>query len=362
MEFGAHLGLNDLRTAAAQAKLVEEVGFTHAWFGDVPAAGSGDPYVSMAAAALATNRIKLGTYVAPAPLRDSVTLVSSIATINALAPGRTIMGFGSGSFSLMLMGEQALKVKEFRRRLCILRSLLDRGEAVHGIDAGNEVATIRIQSQRDVQAIKLQPPIPLYVAAGSPKAAALAGEFADGLITADFPVPESLAGTLGYAIAGARRAGRTCERMPFVMEGPICVFHSGEKLNSERVLGITQRFVMLVYKWFATVQVPAEFLPDAARPSYKEYLTHLDGMSIAPGQRHLRICSEIFSNVPGESRFATPEAIHALTLSGSLDEVVDRIKRLERAGLTQLAVWPRDWRWRSDDYLADVRQLMARAA
>ena len=63
MEFGAHLGLNDPRSAAAQAKLVEEVGFTHAWFCDVPAAGSGDPYVSMAAAALATNRIKLGTYV-----------------------------------------------------------------------------------------------------------------------------------------------------------------------------------------------------------------------------------------------------------------------------------------------------------
>src|SRR5215472_17218694 len=121
MEFGAHMGFNDPRTAAAQAKLVEEVGFTHSWFVDVPAAGSGDPYVSMAAAALATSRIRLGTYIAPAPMRDPVTLVSSIATINALAPGRTIMGFGSGSFSVMLMGEQPLRLKEFRRRLFILR-------------------------------------------------------------------------------------------------------------------------------------------------------------------------------------------------------------------------------------------------
>jgi hypothetical protein len=41
MEFGAHMGLNDPRIAAAQAKLVEEAGFMHAWFGDVPIAGGG---------------------------------------------------------------------------------------------------------------------------------------------------------------------------------------------------------------------------------------------------------------------------------------------------------------------------------
>jgi hypothetical protein len=81
-------------------------------------------------------------------------------------------------------------------------------------------------------------------------------------------------------------------------------------------------------------------------------------MRIAPEERHLRISSEIFSNGPEESRFATPEAIRALTLSGFLDEVVDRVKALERAGLTQLAVWPRDWQWRSDEYLADVRQVI----
>ena len=58
----------------------ERLGFTHAWFGDVPVAGGADVYVCMALAAKATRTIKLGTYIAPAPLRNPVVTVSSIAT------------------------------------------------------------------------------------------------------------------------------------------------------------------------------------------------------------------------------------------------------------------------------------------
>jgi alkanesulfonate monooxygenase SsuD/methylene tetrahydromethanopterin reductase-like flavin-dependent oxidoreductase (luciferase family) len=104
MEFGAHMGLGNPGLAASHALLAQQTGFTHAWFAGVPAAGCGDPYVCMAAAASATDSIRLGTYIAPASLRDPVTLVSSIATVNALAAHGMIMGFGSGSFSLMLMG------------------------------------------------------------------------------------------------------------------------------------------------------------------------------------------------------------------------------------------------------------------
>jgi hypothetical protein len=122
---------------------------------------------------------------------------------------------------------------------------------------GNVVPTIRKQSQRDSQPITLQPPILFMSPPARRKQLYWLASFADGLIAADFPSPESLSATLENAIAGARKAGRNFERMPFIMEGPVRVLRSGERLNFKRVLGITQRFVMLVYKWFATVQVPA---------------------------------------------------------------------------------------------------------
>jgi alkanesulfonate monooxygenase SsuD/methylene tetrahydromethanopterin reductase-like flavin-dependent oxidoreductase (luciferase family) len=221
---------------------------------------------------------------------------------------------------------------------------------------------IHIRIHQNNKSIALEPRIPLYVAAGAARTAAVAGEFGDGLISGDFFLPETISTTLQHALAGARASGRSRESLPYIMEGPVCVLHSGETLQSRRVLEITQPFVMLVYKWFATIQVPAEFLPEVFRPSYQDYLDHIEAKRIPPEERHLRVCEDIFAYVPEEGRFVAPEVIRAATLTGSLDEVVDRISALERAGLTQLVVWPRNWRWQSDDYLADVRQVIARSA
>ena len=58
MDFGIALP-----TAADNYKVVaraEELGFSHAWFFDTPLLVA-DPFVAMAAAAMQTTRIKLGT-------------------------------------------------------------------------------------------------------------------------------------------------------------------------------------------------------------------------------------------------------------------------------------------------------------
>ena len=86
MEFSTVL-LSNPKTVGEQARTVEDIGFTHLWFGEVPHVGGGDPYVAMALAALATRHLKLGTYIAAAPLRAAVSIVNSVATVNALAAG-----------------------------------------------------------------------------------------------------------------------------------------------------------------------------------------------------------------------------------------------------------------------------------
>lgn len=56
----------------------------------------GDPWILLTAAALATERIKLGTLVTPVPRRRPEQLARQVATLDVLSGGRMIFGAGLG--------------------------------------------------------------------------------------------------------------------------------------------------------------------------------------------------------------------------------------------------------------------------
>src|SRR5260370_4676667 len=67
------------------AKRAEGLGFTHAWFYDTQLLNA-DMFVAMAAAAMATSRIRLGTGVLIPSTRIAPVSASALAYLNALAP------------------------------------------------------------------------------------------------------------------------------------------------------------------------------------------------------------------------------------------------------------------------------------
>ena len=71
----------------------EELGFARAWFYDTQML-SADPFVAMAAAAVKTTRIRLGTGVLIPSNRIPPVAANAFASLNKLAPGR--IDFGSG--------------------------------------------------------------------------------------------------------------------------------------------------------------------------------------------------------------------------------------------------------------------------
>ena len=80
----------------------EALGYASAWLADSQMIWS-DCYATLALAADRTERIRLGTGVAVTGTRPAPVTAAAIATINALAPGRTFLGVGAGNTALRIM-------------------------------------------------------------------------------------------------------------------------------------------------------------------------------------------------------------------------------------------------------------------
>src|SRR6202042_600169 len=90
MRFGAVLPFGDAADVARYAALAERSG----WDGVFVAEGvwGVDAWISLAAAALATGRIRLGTLLTPVARIKPWDLASRVGTVDRLSGGRAILG------------------------------------------------------------------------------------------------------------------------------------------------------------------------------------------------------------------------------------------------------------------------------
>ncbi|HLT95166.1 MAG TPA: TIGR03557 family F420-dependent LLM class oxidoreductase [Acidimicrobiia bacterium] len=170
------------------AVLAEEAGFDmvvvsehfHPWVDDQSAAGFA--FATIAAMAQATERIEFTTGVTTPLFRFHPGIVAqAAATLDRLSNGRFRLGVGTGeNINEGPLGYEFPAYKERNARMTealeIMRRLLD-----------GEKLTYDGEYYRTDRAKLYSPPIqghlPIYLAAGGPKSATLAGEKADGVIT-----------------------------------------------------------------------------------------------------------------------------------------------------------------------------------
>jgi len=336
MDFGTLIFTKPER-ALSDVKFAEDRGFSHAWFPDSHMIW-GDPFACMALAATNTKTIKLGTGVAVASSRIAPVTVHSIATINQLAPGRVILGFGTGHTGRRVMGLPPVKQAEFRKQVRLIHDLLRDGEGLYNTEGLSR--KIRFL-HRDRRFIDLDDKIPFYVAANGPKSLALAGEYGDGVLTTGIVDADRMAAVRKSIEAGAVPAGRDADSLPIVSMTHICVLRPGENLDSPRVKAMTGPWVMVHLHAIAAGFAGTRYLSPEGRAVYKEYEEYVGNMKSPPSERYLDLhvghCTYV---LPEEQRFVTPATIAATTLVGTSDQVVDRLKALESAGLSQVFINP----------------------
>jgi alkanesulfonate monooxygenase SsuD/methylene tetrahydromethanopterin reductase-like flavin-dependent oxidoreductase (luciferase family) len=178
--------LSEPARVAALAARAEERGWDGFFVWDhvgyrEPVRALADPWITLAAVAVATQRLVIGTLVTPLPRRRPHQLARETVTLDRLSGGRLVLGVGlgserSGEFDAGRFGEEPdMKVRA---------RLLDDGlERLLGYwDGGFEPAPVQ------------QPRIPIWVAARWPHRRPLrrAARY-DGLFPIDLAGPDDLA-------------------------------------------------------------------------------------------------------------------------------------------------------------------------
>ncbi|MDQ1660113.1 MAG: hypothetical protein QOJ68_93 [Blastococcus sp.] len=144
------------------------------WYGAVPL---------LAAAAMCTERVRLGTQVASPNFRHPVPFAKELMTLDQLTGGRLEIGVGAGTEGpdTLVLGEPPLARSERAGRFEEWLSLLDqllrepvttvRGERYTAIDAHQLPGCVQ------------QPRLPFTVAATGPRALRLAARYGQGWVT-----------------------------------------------------------------------------------------------------------------------------------------------------------------------------------
>jgi alkanesulfonate monooxygenase SsuD/methylene tetrahydromethanopterin reductase-like flavin-dependent oxidoreductase (luciferase family) len=317
----------------------EDLGFDAAWACDSQMLWS-DCYATLALAAANTSRITLGPGVAAAGTRIAPVTAHSIASIAKLAPGRTTLAIGTGHTSMRVMGQKPMKTADFERYVREVRSLL-AGEDTQ-VRYGDRDGYTRFLNQ-GLAFVNLADPIPILVGANGPRALALAGAMGDGLMTIAATRPEEIRTMLDAVRAGASAAERELpESFEVTSMSNVVVLEPGESVTSDRVARLCDSWVgaaiHFAYELW-NVRRDDSVVPPPFRPFWEEYCVHVEAMAEPPDRRHLQIHDGHATFLAAaERKFLTEEAIRAVTIIGSVEEIAEQIRAAEAAGVTELAL------------------------
>jgi alkanesulfonate monooxygenase SsuD/methylene tetrahydromethanopterin reductase-like flavin-dependent oxidoreductase (luciferase family) len=335
---------------------IESLGYDSAWVADSQMLFS-DCYAVLALAARQTSRLRLGPGVAICGTRIPPVHVAAMATLNRLAPGRVHLGIGTGNTAMRSMGAPPMRIADYADYLRVLRGLL-RGDVVDYVYEGARHPVKMLI--REKKYMSLEPRIPLYVSAFGPRAMELAGQYGDGLVFAIPPRGLPPAQALALAQAGAGRDGRTlgadfhmCALTSIVLLEP------GEAADSERVIRAVGPNVMAsVYYFYDAVHERGIEPPPFLRRIWKRYCALVE--EIPAAHRHFRTHEGHYTYIhPGEAELIDADLVRDTCLVGTADELIERIRELERGGLREL-MWATgtDEKWRFSREFAD--RVMAR--
>src|ERR1051325_9991940 len=145
----------------------------------------GPPFVTLAAAAMVTTRVKLGTGVALAFTRSPLETASAALDVDTISGGRMVLGIGP---SVRWWNEEwygvhyGKPIPHLREAVSVIRTIIAKGHTGELGKLGGEYYKLDLERFKTL-APPVRTHIPIYLPALYPTAMRVAGEIADGLAT-----------------------------------------------------------------------------------------------------------------------------------------------------------------------------------
>ena len=335
MEFGISVA-----TSADSWKLAERaesLGMSHVWFYDTQML-SADCFVAMGAAAMKTERVRLGTGVLIPSNRIAPVAANAFATLNSLAPGRIDFGVGTGFTGRRAMGQDAIKLAEMEEYIRVVYALI-AGETVETEMEGKN-QKIRFLNP-ELGLINTDDPIALHVSAYGPRSRKLVAKLGAGWLTFISDVPGAVAWLddmrASWAEVGRDAAGLTADAFTLG-----CVLEDGEPYDSPRALAQAgPRACVILHRAAdeARAGLPAfSPVPKAAEAAAAAYVEVAKTFEPADAQYLNNHRGHLLFIKPEEREFVTPELIRDTTFTATEAELKSRIGDLRDAGYTRFSV------------------------
>ncbi len=250
-----------------------------------------DSLTLMAAAAATTSSIRFGTSIVPTYPRHPTVLANQATVIESLAPGRLRLGVGpshrptiEGRLGIP-MGKPLSHLREY---VTILKALLQDGE----VEFHGEYFNVSLPSQQDHVRVDAE----IMTSALSPNAFRLAGEIADGAISWVAPISY----LVGTALPAMQDAAAAANRAT-----PALIAHVPVAVTTDRSRALEAS--------------GRQFGGYGALPFYAS-MFKAAGLPVGSDNR------------------TSPEAIDALTVSGSPEEIRGRLEAIVGEGISEVLV------------------------
>ena len=235
--------------AAAAIKTIaaaETVGVQQIWMAQTP--WSPDVLTTLAAAAIKTSIVRLGTSIVPTYPRHPVVLAQQVLALHDIAPGRLRLGVGPSHRAIVedMYGlPQTTPLVHLREYVRVLYSILRDGK----VDHHGEFFNIVIEFPRTAQT-------PVLISTLGKKAFQLAGEIADGALSWMCPVPYLLHTGIPLLRKAATANGRSYPP-PLVAHVPVALSqdHDSVMVEGHKMFDMYAMFPFYV-KMFADAGFP----------------------------------------------------------------------------------------------------------
>jgi len=291
-------------------RLAEGHGFDYAWTYDSHVLWQ-ESFATLPLAADRTERIKLGHFVTNPGIRDPTIVASWYATMQDVSNGRMAMGIGRGDSSRRVVGLEPVKVADFEARCRMIKDLMNgRGVSWNG----KELKLEWVRSELGE--------IPMWIAGYGPKALAIAGRVADGVII-QLADPQIIQWIMETARKAAEEAGRDPSELKCIVGAPS---HITDDIADARdqtrwfPAMVSNHIMDLIERYGYDSEIPAALTDYVKAREFYDYKDHS-----RVGARH------------GE--FVTDEICDRFSVLGNAEQATEKLKELEAIGVDQFNVY-----------------------